>query len=227
MEASEAQRSTSILLAVLAAPDSDEAFRRFAGRYLPRMKDCCRKLGIQDADADDICADVLLRFHQRQEFRKFAFESKEKFNRWLNTVVRNAVFTFVRNRGRRPDAWSVGNAGAQHSLESVAAGVADDLAECCAEDFARGQQAVTLVRERVDAKTMRAFELQFYDDRRAADVAAELGMSLAAVWQARSRVAKLLQEEFSRLEGERSGNRPPGGDASQNAKYKIQNAKRG
>lgn len=201
MEASESQRSTSILLAVLAAPESDDAFRRFAGRYLPRMKDCCRKLGIQDADAEDICADVLLRFHQRQEFKKFAFESKEKFNRWLNTVVRNAVFSFVCDRGRRPDAWSVGNSGAQQSLERVADVVADDLADCCAEDFARGQRAVALVRERVDTKTMRAFELMFYDDRKGADVAAELGMSLAAVWQARSRVAKLLREEFSRLGG--------------------------
>lgn len=199
MEPSENQRSTSILLGLLASPESDEAFRRFAGRYLPRMKGCCRKLGIQDADADDICADVLLRFHQRQEFRKFVFESKEKFNRWLNRVVRNAVFTFVRDRGRRPDAWSVGNSGAQQSLESVADHVADDLAECCGDDLARGQRARAIVRERVDAKTMRAFELQFYDDRKGADVAAELGMSLTAVWKARSRVAKMLQTEFRRL----------------------------
>ncbi|HET6880829.1 MAG TPA: sigma-70 family RNA polymerase sigma factor [Pirellulales bacterium] len=200
MEGSEAQRSTSILLGMLADPDSNEAFRRFTGKYLPRMKVCCRGLGMQDADADDICASVLLRFLERGEFRKFVFDSKEKFNHWLNTVVRHAVFTFVRDRGRQPDAWSVGNSGVQRSLDSVAAQVADELAECCRDDLARGERARTIVRERVDAKTMRAFELMFYDERKGADVAAELGMSLTAVWKARSRVAKMLQEEFRKLE---------------------------
>jgi RNA polymerase sigma factor (sigma-70 family) len=199
VEAGDAQRSTSILLGVLANPHSDEAFRRFAGKHLPRMKDCCRCLGMQDADADDICADVLLRFHERQVFRKFAFESKEKFNHWLKTVVRNTVFSFARNRGRRPDAWSVGHSGAQESLENIAARVADDLAERCHEEFARAERAKAIVRERVDGKTMRAFELVFYDDRKGADVAAELDMSLTTVWKARSRVAMMLQEEFKRL----------------------------
>jgi RNA polymerase sigma-70 factor (ECF subfamily) len=199
VEGSEIQRSTSILLAVLGNLGSDEAFRRFAGRYLPRMKDCCRRLGMQDADADDICAGVLLRFHERNEFRRFSFESKEGFNRWLNAVVRNAVFTFVRDRGRRPDAWSVGHSGAQESLENMAARMADELAECCGDDLARGERATAIVRERVDAKTMRAFELQVFDDRNGAEVAAELGMSLTAVWKARSRVAKMLRQEFQRL----------------------------
>lgn len=199
MDVSETQRSTAILLRVLAEPASDEAFRRFTGKYLPRMKECCRRLGMQEADADDICADVLLRFHQRHEFRKFAFQSKEKFNRWLKTVVRNAVFSFARDRGRRPGAWSVGQPAAQESLEGVAAKVADHLAECCHEDFARAERATAIVRERVDAKTMRAFELQFYDNHKGADVAAQLDMSLAAVWKARSRVAKMLQDEFKRL----------------------------
>lgn len=199
MDVSDTQLSTSILLRVLSDPGNDEAFRRFIGKYLPRMKDCCRKLGMQDADADDICADVLLRFHERHEFRKFAFQTKEKFNHWLKTVVRNSVFSFARDRGRRPGAWSVGHPAAQESLETIAARVADNLAECCRDDFARAERATASVRERVDARTMRAFELQFYDNHKGADVAARLDMSLTAVWKARSRVAKMLQDEFKRL----------------------------
>ena len=199
MEPNDLERSTAILTRLLAEPDSDDAFREFTDRYLPRMKGTCRRLGIQDADADDICAAILLRFYERREFRKFAFDSKERFNGWLNTVVRNAVYTFVRDRGRRPDAWSVGHTGAQQSLDGVATQVAEDLLAYCEDDLTLGVVAKSLVRERVDAKTMRAFELLFYNDRKAADVAAELEMNLTAVWKARSRVAKMLQEEFQRL----------------------------
>ncbi len=200
METGDGLRSTAILLRVLSAPESDDAFREFTKKYLPRMKASCLRLAIQDADADDICAAVLLRFHEKREFKKFAFESKERFNRWLNTVVRNAVFSFVRDRGRRPDAWSVGDSGAQESLESVAAQVVDDLSTFCENDFAMGAKAKAIVRERVDSKTMRAFEMLFYEERRGADVAAELEMSLTAVWKARSRVAKMLQQEFKHLQ---------------------------
>lgn len=207
MEASEPTRSTAILLRLLAEPDSGEAFRAFTEKYLPRMKASCRRLGMQDADADDICAAILLRFHERHEFRKFAFESQDKFHRWLNKVVRNAVFTFIRDRGRRSDAWSLGDTGAQRSLENVAAWVADDLLAFCEDDLTLGEIAKAVVRERVDAKTMRAFELLFYDERKGADVAAELGMNLTAVWKARSRVAKMLQEEFKKLT-ELGGNAP-------------------
>lgn len=200
MEPSDVQRSTAVLFRLLAQPESGEAFRQLTDKYLPRMKASCLRLGIQDADADDICAAILLRFYEKREFRKFAFESKERFNHWLNTVVRNAVFSFVRERGRRPDAWSVGDPGAQQSLDGVAATVAEDLLAYCEEDLTLGTVAKSIVRERVDAKTMRAFELLFYDERKGADVAAELGMNLAAVWKARSRVAKMLQEEFKRLQ---------------------------
>lgn len=199
MEPSDVERSTAVLVRLLAEPDSDQAFRDFTDKYLPRMKSACRKLGMQDADADDICAAILLRFFEKREFRKFAFESKQRFNSWLNTVVRNAVFTFVRDRGRRPDAWSVGNTGAQQSLEGVAGTVADNLLAYCEEDLTRGEIARSIVRERVDAKTMRAFELLFYEERKGGEVAAELGMKLTSVWKARSRVAKLLEEEFQKL----------------------------
>jgi hypothetical protein len=40
----------------------------------------------------------------------------------------------------------------------------------------------------------------FYEERRGAEVAAELEMSLTAVWKARSRVAKMLQQEFKHLQ---------------------------
>jgi len=52
---------------------------------------------------------------------------------------------------------------------------------------------------------MRAFKARVLDGRRAADVAAELGMTDVAVWQAQSRVNKLIRQEFARLEAAGGG----------------------
>lgn len=200
MGSSDGLRSTVILQRLLTEPDSGEAFAKFAAKYLPRMKLTCQRIGLQTADADDITAAVLLQFHEKHEFKKFVFRSKDKFNHWLHTVVKRAVLTFIRGRKRRPEAWSIGDPSAQESLERVAGELARDLATFCEDDLAAGNKALAVVCRRVDAKTLRAFSLLVFDERKGTDVAAELGMSPAAVWQARHRVAKMLQREFKRLQ---------------------------
>ena len=200
MGSNDGLRSTVILQRLLHEPENGEAFASFTAKYLLRMKATCQRLGVQAADADDITAAVLLKFHEKHEFRKFVFRSKDKFNHWLRTVVKRAVLTFIRDRRRKPEAWSLGDRGAQESLECAAGELVDDLARFCERDLEMGQAALAKVRTRVDARTMRAFHLQVFDERKGADVAAELGMGLAAVWQARHRVAKMLQQEFKRLQ---------------------------
>lgn len=200
VQSDDSVRSTLVLQRLLSDPDDGDAFAKFAAKYLPRMKRSCQRLGIQEADADDISATVLLKFHENHEFRRFVFRSKDKFNHWLHTVVKRAMFSFLRDRRRKPDAWSVGNPEAQEALERAANQVADEMAAFCEDDVAAGKRALAIVRTRVDAKTMRAFELLVFEERKGADVAAELAMNPAAVWQARHRVAKMLQEEFKRLQ---------------------------
>lgn len=199
-ESGDSVRSTLVLQRLLSDPEDGEAFSTFAGKYLPRMKRICQRLGIQEADADDICATVLLKFHEKHEFRRFVFRSKDNFNHWLHTVVKRSMLTFLRDRRRKPEAWSVGNRDAQEALERVASQVAHDLAAFCADDLASGHRALEIVRGRVDAKTMRAFQMLVFEERKGAEVAAELEMSPPAVWQARHRVAKMLQQELRRLQ---------------------------
>ena len=63
------------------------------------------------------------------------------------------------------------------------------------------EEAVARVRTRVTPKTWRVFELTAHEGRSGAETAEELGMSVAAVFVAKGRVQKLLQEEVRRLEG--------------------------
>jgi RNA polymerase sigma-70 factor (ECF subfamily) len=53
----------------------------------------------------------------------------------------------------------------------------------------------------VTPKTWRVFELTAHEGRSGAEVAEALGMTVAAVFVAKGRVQKLLQDEVRKLEG--------------------------
>ncbi len=195
----DSERSTILLLQFLGDPKNRDLFGKFARKYQPRIKHCCLRRGLQDADAEDLTATILLRFCERDLFDGFVFRSKGQFYAWLDTVVRNDVLTFLRNRGRKPDSWSVGNADAQEALQQVSAAVVDDLKAECAPDLARIGEARARVRARVGEKTWSAFCLSMDEGRSVEEVMELLGMSQASVWQALSRIKRKLREELSDL----------------------------
>jgi RNA polymerase sigma-70 factor (ECF subfamily) len=192
----ESQRSTVILQEFLANPSNAEAFGRFATRYHPRIKRCCQARGLQEADADDLTAALLLRFFERDVFADFVFQTKEKFCAWLRTVVTRAVLTFIRDRGRKPDAWSVGNADAQASLERVTEEMVRDLDSICDEERAVLERARNRVEARLEERTRQAFRMLVDEERTPDEVAERLGMTKLAVWQVRSRVLRMIREEL-------------------------------
>jgi RNA polymerase sigma factor (sigma-70 family) len=193
--------STIILRNLLAAPTDNRAFAAFVDRFQPRIKDaCCRRFGIQDADADDLTASMLLGFYERETFRTFVYRSKPAFRSWLNMVIRNAFLTFRRGKERRPDGWNLGDADAEQSLEHVCAGLADDVDALCEDDLTLGQTALQTVRDKVGDQTFQAFVSQHFDGEKGTEVARRLGISPEAAWKAKSRVAQMLREEFNRLQ---------------------------
>ena len=84
----------------------------------------------------------------------------------------------------------------------------EDLARRLDDVFDRKllDEAAARVRQRVAPRTWQAFELTAVQGRSGAEAAAALGMKVATVFVARSKVQKMLQEEVQRLEGpEREG----------------------
>jgi RNA polymerase sigma-70 factor (ECF subfamily) len=62
------------------------------------------------------------------------------------------------------------------------------------------EAASTRVRLRVQPRTREAFRLLALEGRSGAETAQQLGMKVATVFVARSKVQKMLQEEMQRLE---------------------------
>ena len=79
-----------------------------------------------------------------------------------------------------------------------------DLARRLGEEFDLEllEAATRIVRDRVEPKTWDAYFLTAVQGCRAADVAARLGMRVGSVYQAKSSVIQMLQDEVHRLEGE-------------------------
>jgi RNA polymerase sigma factor (sigma-70 family) len=182
------------LLARLAASgETDQgAWDEFVRHYGTRIIRWCERWGLQEADVEDVSQQVLLKLSRRM--RTFEYDPSQSFRAWLKTVTRNALLDFESDRASSPIT------DAAETLLTAAART--DLESQLEEEFDREllEEALRRVKARVAPHTWDAFRLTALEQLDAANVAAQLSMSLGAVYQARSSVVKRLQEEREQLE---------------------------
>jgi RNA polymerase sigma-70 factor (ECF subfamily) len=192
----ESRTSASLLVRLRQAPADQEAWGEFVNRYGRKVYGWCRHWGLQEADAQDVTQDVLVRLAAKM--RDFAYDPARSFRAWLKTLARHAVSDFCDARGRSAAA---GGSQAVELFQSVTA--REELVQRLEEEFDQEilEEAIARVRARVTAKTWRVFELTAREGRSGAETAAALEMTVAAVFVAKARVQKLLQDEIRQLEG--------------------------
>ena len=196
--ASSLTTSASLLGRLRDSPDDQSAWGEFVRRYQPRLLEWCRRWGLQEADAQDVCQNVMVRLAAK--LRVLVYDPSRSFRGWLRTLARHAWSDFVADRQKRIDPADVTEA-----LQSVEA--RDDLETRLAEAFDMEllEEATSRVKARIEAKTWDAFRLTALLGASAAEAAAELGMPVASVFKAKSNVQKWLGEEIQRLDGPESG----------------------
>jgi RNA polymerase sigma-70 factor (ECF subfamily) len=195
--ASESQTG-STLLVLLRAPDDPEAWEAFVRRYGPKLLAWCRRWKLQPADAQDVTQEVLHRL--ALHLRRFPYDpAKGRFRAWLKTLARHA-WSDLRD-GRRRAGWGSGDPDIQQLLEGQAE--ADDLAEALDREFLLEvyEEAKARVRLRLSRSTWEAFRLLTLEGKSGTEVAARLKMKVAAVYMAKSRAQRMLQEEVQKLGG--------------------------
>jgi RNA polymerase sigma-70 factor (ECF subfamily) len=188
--------STSLLARLRNAPTDQQAWNSFVNRYGPQVCGWCRQWGLRDADVDDVTAAVMLKLCQKM--RTFTYDPSRSFRGWLRTLAHHAWRDFVDAR-HRPGA-GTGDSGVQGLLETQEA--RDDLAKHLEAEFDREllDEATARVRLRVQPHTWEAFRLLAVEGLSGAEAAGRLGMKVATVFVARSKVQKMLQEEVRRLD---------------------------
>lgn len=187
----------SLLLRLRVAAPDDQTWAHFVHRYGPLILRWCRRWKLQDADAYDVTQTVLARLADR--LRSFEYDPSKSFRAYVRTVTHYAWCDFLESR-KRPDAGS-GDSGVLEQLDQVAA--RDDLATRLNDEFDQEllETASARVRLRLAVNTWEAFRLTAVERLSGAETAARLGMTVPAVFKARCKVQKLLQEEVRRLEG--------------------------
>jgi RNA polymerase sigma-70 factor (ECF subfamily) len=185
--------STSLgLLERVKAHDS-AAWERVVVVYGPLVDLWCRQAGLQAADAADVRQDVMLAVARAVgEFRRD--RPGDSFRGWLRAITRSKLADYWR---KRPAATAVtGGSDAYRRLQQLAAADSEDSD---AEAGLVYRRALDLIRTDFEERSWRAFWLVVMDGRSPVDVAAELGVSVNAVYLAKGRVLSRLREEFAGL----------------------------
>jgi RNA polymerase sigma-70 factor (ECF subfamily) len=189
----------SLLARLGHEPRDQAAWREFVARYGPKILHWCRRWRLQEADAEDVTQDVLLKLNARMA--SFAYDAAGSFRAWLKTLAHHAWRDLVDERRRAGIA--AGDSSIGGLLDSVEAG--DGLIEELQVEFQRElmELAIERVRPRVSSRAWEVFRLTVLEGRSGAATADHLHMKIAQVYLAKSRVTKRIGEEVRRLEGGR------------------------
>ena len=196
MQESPATRAS--LLVRIRDPHDQEAWRQFVDIYASVVYGFARRRGLQDADAADLMQEVL-RAVARTASRLDYDPNRGSFRGWLYTVTRNKIYNFL--NGQKNHERGSGDSGAQERLEEQAAHQ-DDAASLWDQEYERRlfDWAAEQARTEFQGATWQAFWQTAVEGRSAKEVGDRLGMSLGAVYVAKSRVLARLKEEVQQLQ---------------------------
>lgn len=178
------------LLNAIRDPCDHVAWDRFAEIYRPMVFRLARRLGLQDADAEDVTQQVMVIIAAKiGQFEKDA--SKGRFRDWLAAVAKNAIRNALT---RRPRDIAIGGDGA---LPSEQIAVSDDsLSKQVEEEYMRSVFRVSAaeIKDEFAESTWAAFWMTCVEGQPVKDAAQKLGLTAGAVYAARSRVMRRLKQ---------------------------------
>lgn len=170
------------------------AWQAFANLYAPLIYHWCQRCGLQAADAADIGQDVFRAV--LASIGAFRRQGSGSFRGWLRVITRNKVRDLLRERVKVPGA----GGGADQSIEQIPGGSdpGDDTPDP-EEERILYCRALELVLADHREETREVFLRVVIDRQDPAAVAADLKLSLNAVYLIKSRVLRRLREEFRDL----------------------------
>jgi RNA polymerase sigma factor (sigma-70 family) len=180
--------SASLLRRLRQEGDAD-SWARFTRLYCPVLYHWGRKMGLQHQDALDLVQEVFVVLVQK--LPEFDYDAHKRFRGWLWTVTKRKWL----ERQRRPPLPLDPTTTVQ---DIQAPPLTDEFEEAeFREHFLRS--IVPSLRGNFQESTWQAFWRHVVEERPAAKVAAELGLSVAAVYKAKLRILAHLHRELGDL----------------------------
>ena len=188
------------LLIRVRDPADKAAWQEFVEIYRPVILRLARQKGMQAADAEDVAQEVLAAVAKAVEQRAHD-STRARFRTWLNRVANNAILNAL-TRGR-PDRGS-GDSALQAVLNQHESHTGPD-SDLLRLEYRREvfRWAARHVREEFHQDTWVAFWLTAIEGRPVEVVAKELAKNPGAIYAARSRVIRRIQEKVTEYEQEK------------------------
>src|SRR5262245_19891185 len=184
--------TTSVsLLERLRRPAEQDAWSRFVKLYTPLVYSWARNTGLSSEDAVDLVQDVFAQLVKK--LPDFVYNRSQSFRGWLHAVTLNKWRENARRRGGPvcvPGATGLSQIAGPDNVEAF--GEAEYRQYLV-------HRALELMKAEFEQTTWRACWECVVFERSAADVAAALGMTVNAVYLAKSRVLRRLHQELEGL----------------------------
>ena len=185
--------TTSVsLIERLRRPDAEQAWARFVELYTPLLFYWANRLELPEADADDLVQDVFAILVR--SLPEFLYDRQRSFCAWsAHHPLQQMAPTILRRAKLIPEI---------HNDEALAQVSVPDDADLLGEMEYRQHlvgRAMELMRAEFQPTTWKACWEVVVGDKSAADVGAELGISVDSVYAAKSRVLRRLRAELDGL----------------------------
>ena len=179
------------LLARARQTSDTESWDRIVALYAPLMRRWLHAYEVPDADADDVVQEVLTVL--ARELRQFDHNHRNgAFRSWLRRILVNRLREYWRKRDRIDAAG--GGEDVYRRLNQL-----DDPRSRLTQIWEREhdghlvRQLLTMIEPRFSESTQAAFRQLVLEQKKPAEVAANLKLSLNAVFTAKSRVLRELR----------------------------------
>jgi RNA polymerase sigma-70 factor (ECF subfamily) len=185
--AGDSKLTRASLLSRVRDPADDAAWREFEATYRDLIVSYCRARGLQQADAEDICQQVMLRLSGT--LRGFRYEpGKGRFRHYLGRAVRNTIIEkLARPKGppRRIDS------GVLAALPADPAEDEDEIWEREWTDY-HYRRALATIEATFDKRSVVVFE-RLLAGESIDGIAQEYDMSTQAVHKVKQRIRNRMQ----------------------------------
>ncbi len=187
---------SSLLLRLRDARD-EEAWSHFVRLYAPLVYRYARRRGLQDCDAGDVAQDVL-RAVVRDADNLDCIHRRGSLRSWLFTVAHHKVYDLQKSRQKQAEA-----SGESTMLALLHEQPAREDRTAWEHEYR--EQLFAWAAEQVEAQcsptAWQAFRRTAVEGHSAAVVAQDLGITVAAVYLAKSRVMARLKAQIGLWEG--------------------------
>jgi RNA polymerase sigma-70 factor (ECF subfamily) len=197
LPAPETSNSTSESLLQRVRRFEPEAWERLVQLYGPVIYGWGRQAGLQSDDASDVMQEVFRAVAANiAKFR--SYRQSDSFRGWLWTIAHNKIRDHYRGLAARPAA--AGGTAHRERMHEVVASPPDESSDSGRRELTGlHKRALDLIEAEFPPHQWRAFLDVTATGRPPADVAAELGISVWSVYQAKSRILRRLREELDDL----------------------------